>query len=211
MHNCQSIVTYNLHLCTYLFLYSFIYSLIHLFLYSFIYFCIHSFIYSFIHSCISSSQYVNEMCQSKIGRRYLTHHWLIVFNALYSIRLALPCCHGKRAIDRSRNSSLERPSSNHTLATATKRRRSDNFEVWAAWWSSVLTGLLDLTQRLEGCVFFPHFQSPKHKRKGAGGGLNSVGDPTPTSIYRKTHICLLQSKWSCLQIAIYLSSELRYR
>src|SRR4029434_2282096 len=38
-------------------------------------------------------------------------------------------------------------------------------------------------------VFFPHFQSPKHKRKGAGGGLNSVGDPTPTSIYRKTHIC----------------------
>ena len=61
---------------------------------------IHSFIYLFIHSCISSSQYVNEMCQSKIGRRYLTHHWLIVFNALYSIRLALPCCHGKRAIAR---------------------------------------------------------------------------------------------------------------
>ena len=132
MHNCQSIVTYNLHLCMYLFLYSFIYSFIHSFLYSFIYicihlfihsfiylfihllihsfiyfcihsfiyFCIHSFIYSFIHSCISSSQYVNEMCQSKIGRRYLTHHWLIVFNALYSIMLALPCCHGKRAIAR---------------------------------------------------------------------------------------------------------------
>ena len=108
MHNCQSIVTYNLHLCMYLFLYLFIYSFIHLFMYSFIYFCIHLFIYSFIHSfiylfihsCISSSQYVNEMCQSKIGRRYLTHHWLIVFNALYSIRLALPCCHGKRAIAR---------------------------------------------------------------------------------------------------------------
>ena len=112
MHNCQSIVTYNLHLCMYLFLYLFIYLFIHsfisvfihLFLYSFIhsfiYLFIHSFIYLFIHSCISSSQYVNEMCQSKIGRRYLTHHWLIVFNALYSIRLALPCCHGKRAIAR---------------------------------------------------------------------------------------------------------------
>src|SRR4029434_3630325 len=83
-----------------LYLYSFIYSFIHLFIHSFIYLFLYSFIYSFIHSCISSSQYVNEMCQSKIGRRYLTHHWLIVFNALYSIRLALPCCHGKRAIAR---------------------------------------------------------------------------------------------------------------
>src|SRR4029434_189354 len=99
MHNCQSIVTYNLHLCMYLFLYLFIYSFIHLFLYSFIYLFIylfihsfiHPFIHSFIHSCISSSQYVNEMCQSKICRRYLTHHWLIVFNALYSIMLALLC------------------------------------------------------------------------------------------------------------------------
>ena len=84
----------------YLFIHSFIYVFIHLFLYSFIYLFIHSFIYLFIHSCISSSQYVNEMCQSKIGRRYLTHHWLIVFNALYSIMLALPCCPGKRAIAR---------------------------------------------------------------------------------------------------------------
>ena len=100
MHNCQSIVTYNLHLCMYLFLYLFIYLFIHSFMSVFIYFCIYLFIYLFIHSCISSSQYVNEMCQSKIGRRYLTHHWLIVFNALYSIRLALPCCHGKRAIAR---------------------------------------------------------------------------------------------------------------
>ena len=31
------------------------------------------------------------MCQSEIGKRYLTHHWLIVFNALYSIMLALLC------------------------------------------------------------------------------------------------------------------------
>src|SRR4029434_8928855 len=54
--------------------------------------------------------------------------------------------------------------------------------------------------------FPPHFQSLKHRRKGAGGELNSVGDPTPNSIYRKTHICLLQSKWSCLQIAIYLAN-----
>src|SRR4029434_10490356 len=59
--------------------------------------------------------------------------------------------------------------------------------------------------RLEGhVVFVSHFQSPKHRRKGASCGLNSVGDPTPKSIYRKKHICLLQC--SCLQIAIYLAN-----
>ena len=64
--------------------------------------------------------------------------------------------------------------------------------------------------RLEGhVVFFSHFQSPKHRRKGASCGLNSVGDPTPNSIYRKIHICLLQNKLSCLQLASYLSGELR--
>ena len=145
---------------------------------------------------------MNLSCQIVTSGRRVTTKNSKAFHSIISCRE-----HSKLkitwSIDRSRNSSLERPSSNHTLATATKRRRSDNFEVWAAWWSSVLTGLLDLTQRLEGCVFFsPHFQSPKHKRKCAGGGLNSVGDPTPTSIYRKTHICLLQSKWSCLQLAM---------
>src|SRR4029434_197236 len=82
------------------FIYLFIYSFIHSFISVFIYFCIYLFIHSFIHLFIYSSQYVNEMCQSKICRRYLTHHWLIVFNALYSIMLAIPCCHGKRAIAR---------------------------------------------------------------------------------------------------------------
>ena len=120
------------------------------------------------------SQYVNEMCQSKIGRRYLTHHWLIVFNALYSIRLALPCCHG----------SMVKQCAYGTCRSDTR-----------------------YPARLEGhVVFFSHFQSPKHRRKGAGGGLNSVGDPPPNSIYLKTHICLLQSKLSCLQIAIYLAN-----
>ena len=135
-------------------------------------------------------------------------YWVLCKSSAWLIAFVICTLHNQEApIDRSRNSSLERPSSNHTLATATKRKRSDNFEVWAAWWNSVPTGLVALIQRLEGCVVFPpHFQSPKHRRKGAGGGLNSVGDPTPTSIYRKTHICLLQSKWSCLQIAIYLAN-----
>ena len=32
--------------------------------------------------------------------------------------------------------------------------------------------------------FLSHFQSPKHKREGAGGGLNSVGDPK-----KQTYVC----------------------